>query len=489
VEESELITLLSADGLRLLDSLPLDWAKADVVRTVSRLRSAGHPAHLVAAVLNQAKLRRRARAKFGEFADRMLFTEAGLEQATRLTVAAMHAGRFRAAGLNHVADLGCGIGGDALAMAALGLHVTAVERDPVTAAIAAYNLAPWENAIVENADVERAGPAWLARERPDDASARNAVDGGKHGTAREHSTTPEDLADRAGPTASDSTTASEGASARDDPTTAAHSTTTAAHAPDANRSTDPGEARREPPEASSIDGLYLDPARRDGVRRLKDPADWSPSLEFAFDLAGRLPTGVKLAPGMDRTLIPSSAEAQWVSVDREVVEVGLWFGALARPGVRRAALLLGAHGTAELTAASDSEDVGVGPLGEYLYEPDGAVIRARLIGDLGRRIDATMLSRGIAYLTADAAVDTPFATRFRIIESLPFDRRMLKKALAARNIGTLEIKKRGVDVDPARLRTSLALRGEASATLIVTRVAGRHAALLAEREQEAAARD
>ena len=48
----------------------------------------------------------------------MLFTEAGLEQATRLKVAALHAGRFARAGVEHVADLGCGIGGDALALAA-----------------------------------------------------------------------------------------------------------------------------------------------------------------------------------------------------------------------------------------------------------------------------------------------------------------------------------------------------------------------------------
>ena len=142
MDESELVTLLSADGLRLLDALPPYDSTADVVRTVSALRAQGHSPALVAAVLTQSKLRRHAALKFGEFADRMLFTAAGLEQATRLSVAALHAGRFRSAGLRRVADLGCGIGGDALAMAALDIEVTALERDEVTAAIAAYNLAP-----------------------------------------------------------------------------------------------------------------------------------------------------------------------------------------------------------------------------------------------------------------------------------------------------------------------------------------------------------
>ncbi|HEY9477371.1 MAG TPA: class I SAM-dependent methyltransferase [Microbacteriaceae bacterium] len=391
MDESELVTLLSLEGLRLLDELPPYDSAADVVHTVSALRAAGHSPALVAAVLNQSKLRRRAAPKFGEFAGRMLFTPAGLEQATRLAVAAVHAERFRSAGLRRIADLGCGIGGDALAMAALDLSVTAVERDEVTAAIAAYNLAPWTNATVV------------------------------HGDAAGF-------------------------------------------------------------DVTGFDGVYLDPARRDGTRRLSNPADWSPSLDTAFGFAATLPTGVKLAPGMDRSLIPDDAEAQWVSVDREVVEVSVWFGVLARPSVRRSALLLGGQGAAELSAAGDSEDAEVGVLGQYLYEPDGAVIRARLIGEVARHIGASMLSDRIAYLTSDTAADTPFATRFRVVEALPWDERQLAKALSARGIGTLEIKKRGVDVDPARLRTKLSLKGAERATLILTRVAGRHTALLVERE-------
>ena len=390
MDASELREILSLEGLRLLDELPAWDTTADVVRTVSALRKAGHPPGLVAAVLGQSRLRSRARAKFGPFAERMLFTEAGLEQATRLSVAAQHAGRFQRAGISWVADLGCGIGADALALASLDLEVTAVERDEVTAAVAAYNLAPWSNARVEQANAEDA-----------------------------------DLA--------------------------------------------------------GIGGVYLDPARRDGSRRLSDPADWSPSLDFAFDLASRYPTGVKLGPGIDRELIPDDAEAQWVSVDRDVVELGLWFGVLARPGIRRSALVIGGHGVAELTAEADSPDEGVGALGEYLYEPDGAVIRARLIGDLARALDGRMLAPTIAYITADTAIETPFASAFRVVADFPLDQRALKREIAARGIGTLEIKKRGVDIDPAAFRTALAPKGDGSATLFLTRVGSRRRAILAER--------
>jgi hypothetical protein len=394
VERAELVELLSPEGLTLLDSLPRWDSRSDILKTVAELRKQGHSPALVAAVLSQSRLRTRAEAKFGEFARRMLFTEAGLEQATRLKVAALHAGRFSRAGLRHVADLGCGIGGDALAFAAVDLEVTAADSDEVTAAVAAFNLTPFPQAHVLHAE---------ATEVP----------------------------------------------------------------------------------LGGIDGAWLDPARRTTsggtTHRITDASDYSPPLEFAFGLADRMPVGVKLGPGTDRDVIPAGAEAQWVSVDGDVVELAVWLGVLARPGVGRAALVIRDETAHELAAAADSPDAPTGPLGDFLYEPDGAVIRARLIGDLARANGAWMLSNGIAYLTADAAFDSPFARGFRVLERLPADERSLRQALAARGIGSLEIKKRGVDVDPAALRTRLKLKGDTAGTLVLTREEGRHVALLVER--------
>lgn len=120
-------------------------------------------------------------------------------------------------------------------------------------------------------------------------------------------------------------------------------------------------------------------------------------------------------------------------------------------------------------------------LGAYLHEPDGAVIRARLIGDVARSLEAGMLDEHIAYLTSDAALTSPFVQSFRVRDVLPADTKGLAAALRERGIGRLEIKKRGVDVDPAALRTKLKLRGEASATLILTRIGDRRTAILADR--------
>lgn len=366
---------------------------------------------LLAAALTETGLRAKAAPKFGELSDRMLFTQAGLEQASRLPVAELHAERFAAAGCSGVADLGCGLGAESLAFLRAGLAVRAVELDPLTAEFARRNL------VVQTAALA-GGPRF-------EVLVGDATELG------------------------------------------------------------PGDC----------DGVFLDPARRTAghsdTRRLNSPSDYSPPLAFAFDAArgavsaGVRAGGVKLGPGFDRELIPEEAEAQWVSVDGQVVETGLWFGAAARPEVRRAAMVLGRRGdayvSAELTAAEDSPDAEVRSLGEYLVEPDGAVIRARLIGLLAAQLDAGMIHPGIAYLTTDRAPSTPFGQAFRIVEELPTREKDLRRALAARGIGRLEIKKRGADVDPAALRTRLRLAGDGEATLILSRSAGRHVALLAER--------
>ncbi|QAY59003.1 class I SAM-dependent methyltransferase [Microbacterium protaetiae] len=396
MQMSELTALLTPTGLSLLDTLDPVVSTADAARAVSRLRAAGHSPDLVSAVVGQAHLRAKAVAKFGDFAGRMLFTRAGLEQATRLTVAAHHASRMRTAGITRVADLGCGIGGDALAFAAAGLQVTAVDADEVTAAIAAYNLAVFGDTVTV-----------------------------RHGRAE--ASLPHD-----------------------------------------------------------VDALWLDPARRAAghreTRRV-GPDDYSPPLGWAFEVAATLPTGIKLGPGHDRDALPADAETQWVSADGTVVELVVWTGALARDGVRRAALLLRGDKVHELTAADDAPDAEVRELGAYLHEPDGAVIRARLVGTLARQLEGGMLDPRIAYITGDAALTSPFVQSFRVRETMPAHAKTVSAALRARGIGTVEIKKRGMDVDPAAFRRKLALRGEGSATLILTRVGQRHLAVLADRVQ------
>ncbi len=152
-----LLTGTGQDLLAVLRDLPPDGELA----AVTRLRRT-HPPALVTAAVAQARLRQRAAAKFGADAARMYFTPGGVEQATRAPVAAWRAGRFAALGVRHLADLGCGIGGDAIALARAGISVLAVDRDPLTCAVAEANaeaLGLGDRIEVRHADVTDIGTA------------------------------------------------------------------------------------------------------------------------------------------------------------------------------------------------------------------------------------------------------------------------------------------------------------------------------------------
>src|SRR5699024_6297170 len=129
-----------------------DYATVDVLKLSERLRSEGYDPAIVSSVLSQLKLRTQAETKFGPFVDQMIFTDAGLQQATSLQVAAHHARRFARACVDAVVDLGARLGPDALAIAGIDLAATAVEVDQTTAAATTTNLRPFPHAKVEVAD-------------------------------------------------------------------------------------------------------------------------------------------------------------------------------------------------------------------------------------------------------------------------------------------------------------------------------------------------
>nr|WP_231126305.1 class I SAM-dependent methyltransferase [Motilibacter aurantiacus] len=325
----------------------------------------------------------------------MLFTADGLEQATRREVADRRAARLVAAGARRVADLGCGIGADALAFARAGLEVRAVERDPATAAVA-------------RANVRSAGLAHLVE-------------------VVEADVTQVGLA--------------------------------------------------------GCDAAYLDPARRGEGRRRYDPQQWSPPWEFVLGVAGQIPrTAAKVAPGIDHALVPPGAEAEWVSVDGDVVEAGVWFGPLAGSWPRRAALL---PSGATVAGPAVPPPAAAAP-GPYLYEPDGAVIRAGLVAEAAAEVDGWLVDPTIAYVSAGRHVPTALMTAYLVHETAPFSQRRVVQMLRARGAGDVVVKKRGTAVVPEQLRArvlpALPERGRGPAvTVVLTRVLGKHTALVVER--------
>lgn len=225
-----------------------------------------------------------------------------------------------------------------------------------------------------------------------------------------------------------------------------------------------------------FDAVFADPARRSARGRTFDVEGWTPPWSFVSRLLER-DACLKVAPGIPHALVPDGVEGEWVSVAGEVKEAALWSGRLAT--ARRRATVIGAGGLATLTE-DDDPGASVRDVGAFLYEPDGAVIRAGLVTAVAAGVDGGLLDDQIAYVTSDASFHTPFARSYRVVEELPYREKQLRAALRERNIGMLTIKKRGVSVDPEALRKRLALSGSRTATIVLTRVGDRGAAYLVE---------
>jgi len=338
-----------------------------------------------AAVLDLAALRRRSQTKLDGLGERLYLTHDGLEQATRWEVARWRADRLRALGVDRVVDLGCGLGIDAMAFHQVGLSVTGIEHDPVTAILAEANLrlldvpgGPGAGVIaaaVENCDLTD----WLA---------------------------------------------------------------------------DPGTA------------CFLDPARRTARGRSWRVEDLQPSWEFVGSIVQRAsgPVTVKLAPGFPRHRLPPDPDITWVSHTHELVETTLWHGTTSTG--RRQAVILQPGGSAARLAASAKP--ATGPAGRYLYEPDPAVIRAQATGSLADRLGAWALADAVAYLTSDDLVFSPFASCFEKLDTLDCTEKALRTWTHQHEIGTLEIKTRGLGIDPASLRPRLHLAGPNAGCVILS---------------------
>ncbi|HZJ07491.1 MAG TPA: class I SAM-dependent methyltransferase [Nocardioidaceae bacterium] len=376
--------LLTPEGQALLArATEASDGPADPMRTTVRLRREAAPEH-VAAAMTQAGLRRKAEAKFGDLAKSMYYTPEGLEQATELRVAEHRAARIAAAAPSSVLDLGCGIGGDLLALSRAGLTAAGVDRDELRIAVASANL-------------EALGLAGAAR-------------------------------------VADGTTL----------------------------------------DLSGFGVVFADPARRNQKGRVFDVNHYSPSWSFVLSLLQR-PSCVKVAPGIPHPMVPDEVEAEWVSYRGQVKEAALWSASLAT--TRRRATVIRATGLATLTDEDDPAETSPRDVGRFLYEPDGAVIRAGLVTAVATGVQGGLLDQHIAYVTSDSRVVTPFARGYEVVETLPYREKALRAALRERNIGRLTIMKRGVDVVPEELRKRLALAGDDEATVVLTRAAGRGIAL------------
>ena len=214
--------------------------------------------------------------------------------------------------------------------------------------------------------------------------------------------------------------------------------------------------------------VLLDPARRSGGRRRVDPRDYAPALDALLNVYRGWDVAVKCAPGIDFDAVSRMGfvgEVEVTSVSGSVREACLWSEGLAGSGVTRRATMIDVG--QEITDA-EPDDCAVAPVGRWIVDPDGAVIRAGLVRHYAARHGLWQLDPEIAYLSGDRL---PTGVRgFEVLEELGYSERRLRQALSARDVGAVEILVRGVDVDPDVLRSRLRLRGSQGVSVVIARI-------------------
>ena len=229
-------------------------------------------------------------------------------------------------------------------------------------------------------------------------------------------------------------------------------------------------------DLTGVAAVFVDPARRSERGRTRDG---EPPLDWCAGLAERVPrVAVKAAPGLDRAAVPPGWEAEFVAVGTDLKEAVLWSPAAAEAACRATVLVDGDRHT---LLPAPGEEVPVGEPGEYLLDPNPAVTRAGLVAELARATGTWQIDDRIAFLAAAAPVTTPFARTLRVLDSAPWREKELAARIRALDVGSVDVRRRGLagDVDVLRKRLARALAGGSRrATLVMTRARDRPWALI-----------
>jgi hypothetical protein len=229
--------------------------------------------------------------------------------------------------------------------------------------------------------------------------------------------------------------------------------------------------------------VHVDPDRRaSGKGRARKLDDYAPGLEFLKDLVHRAPAGaIKLSPASDFAshFVGLPVELELISLSGECKEATVWFGSTVT--CRRRATRLPENVTWTDRDGDPSAPAPVAPVSAYVYDPDPALIRAGLLDSFAAEHGVSRIAANVDYLTSDHLIRTPFLSAFEVQSIHAFDIKQLRRILNREEIGTLEIKLRGLNITSERLRSLLHPRGSRCATLIVAAGKSRACGIIARR--------
>jgi hypothetical protein len=223
---------------------------------------------------------------------------------------------------------------------------------------------------------------------------------------------------------------------------------------------------------------YADPARRAAGGRRITSVDTLPSVADLDRVHSARPPVLRLPPGIDYEGLDRPGEVEIVSLDGGAREAVLWPAELATVARRATVLSSGDVGFGLTSDDPDDIEGGSAPagvVGDWIIDPDAAVVRAHLVRHYAARHTLTQLDPHLAYLVGSRR---PEGVRgFQVLDAAPYSVATASGWIRRDGTGTVEIKQRGTPVIPDELRKRLrpAMTGDTTVahTLVVARIGDR----------------
>ncbi len=234
----------------------------------------------------------------------------------------------------------------------------------------------------------------------------------------------------------------------------------------------------------SFDWIFVDPARREEGHRSIALEAASPDVVASHDLLLRHAERVciKASPALEisglKKLLPALHTIIVVSVDRECKEILLLLErAYPSDGpvqVKAVCLNADSEEITEVVGSSDAPRVVGTAVNEYLYEPDPAIIKARLSAVLARDSGLQFVNKSVDYLTADRKIEAFPGRSFRVVECVPYKPKSFRAFLERHAIAGASIQRRDFPLSAEELRKKYRLLENERAFLFFTRDAMGH---------------
>lgn len=208
------------------------------------------------------------------------------------------------------------------------------------------------------------------------------------------------------------------------------------------------------------DGIFLlDPDRRHenkkknwGVKQL------SPSIDEINLIVNRFKDGlIKLSPATDTTTFDFPFSKEYIGFPKSVNELSLKTGKF-QEGSTLTTQIQPFYQTTHLDSEINYFRKMVhtsNDLAAYLIEPNALSLASKVYWEILATEGCSIINPNIPYFNSVKIVSHPFITNFKILDELKFKAKKLGAYISDHKYTQVEVKKRGVSVDPNELQMNL----------------------------------